>query len=1267
MLRGILSITGWMLVTYANAAIGVTALRTEYLVRPLNVEKEHPRLSWVITSDENDVRQTAYRIIAATSEEKLNVGKPDLWDSGTVTGNESIFVPYNGKELKTNQHCYWRVKVTTNRGESPWSETAEWAKGPSGESSWRGYWIGWDAPFEWDDESVHSRLSARYLRKTFEAKETAIARATLHISGLGMYELFINGDRVGSQVLSPAPADYRKKVIYNTFDVTEQLQQGTNAIGVILGNGRYYTMRQNYKPHKITNFGYPTLRLNLVIEYTDGTTQRINSDESWRLNADGPIRSNNEYDGEDYDARKDLGNWTTADYDDSAWLSAKRTAIPQGSLHGNTSENMEVMKSVAPTSITEYGNRTIIDFGQNMAGRVVIHPHGKNCGDSIVMRYAERLTAGGDSLYTENLRDAMSRDVYVCNGNEKGEPWAATFSYHGFRYVEVTGMTVSADDITAEMIYDKMDDAGTFECSNEVINSIVRNAWWGIASNYKGMPVDCPQRNERQPWLGDRTMGAWGESYLFDNHNLYAKWMEDICQAQREDGCIPDVAPAFWNYYTDNMTWPAALPFICDMIYRQYGDIEPMKKAQGTIRHWIEHMRKEYMDDGIMKRDKYGDWCMPPEEATLIHSNDPERKTDGSLIATAYFYKVCTLMADYSQQPDYYDSLASATKTAFNRTFLTVKHGTSQAKKPHILYPDSIFYGNNTATANILPLAFGMVPDEYVEDVRNNVIQNIITKNNGHVSCGVIGLQWLMRQLTAMGRGDVAFLLATNTTYPSYGYMIEHGATTIWELWNGDTASPKMNSGNHVMLLGDLLYWLYADIAGIAPASPGYKEISMHPDFSIQNLEHAHASYNTPYGTVESQWTKNLEHLSWDITVPCNTTAKAYLPGDSVILLTSGKHHIETDFITMSGPDEVNGNNTCNVKQTAFLYEQANFPECHASTIVETADGDLVAAFFGGTKERNPDCCIYVCRKEKDSDTWTAPELAADGVFRIEQSQHNGEDSIVHTACWNPVLFRIPGTDELLLFYKIGKSVAEWSGWLVRSNDGGRTWSKREPLPDGFLGPIKNKPVYVNGRIISPSSTEGKGGWKIHFELSDDGGKTWRKTAPEDVEQDWLTSDRCEPRDSSKRRNIYAIQPTIIVHDDGHLTAYARTRNAKLAVTHSYDNGETWSKLTLSDVENNNSGIDAVTLSGIPDAAGTTKYVLVYNDFETIDCTPKGARTPLSIATSTDGITWQHALTLEDSPVSQYSYPSMIQGSDGTLHIVYTWRRQRIKYVNVKL
>ncbi len=347
--------------------------------------------------------------------------------------------------------------------------------------------------------------------------------------------------------------------------------------------------------------------------------------------------------------------------------------------------------------------------------------------------------------------------------------------------------------------------------------------------------------------------------------------MDDIREAQRWDGSIPDVAPAYWNYYSDDVTWPSTFFFICDMLYRQYGDLRPIEKNYEAMKLWMEHMKRHYFRDGLLVADKYGDWCMPPEAPEIIHSKDPSRITEGALISTAYFYKLYQLMAGFAQllnkteDASVYLTLAQDMKTAFNR---------------HFYKSDKRYYSNNTVTANLLPLAFNLVPAEVRKGVEENVQKTLLETYGGTMATGVIGGQWLMRELTAMGRGDIAFLLASTTKQPSWGYMLTKDATTIWELWNGDTADPSMNSGNHVMLLGDLLIWCFENLAGISSDTEqvGYKRIIMRPDFSIAGLNFINASYKTPYGLVVSNWKKSEGRLEWTIKVPANSSALVYLP-----------------------------------------------------------------------------------------------------------------------------------------------------------------------------------------------------------------------------------------------------------------------------------------------------------------------------------------------------------------------------------------------------
>ncbi len=1206
--------------------VSVGNLRVENLDNPLGIDTAEPRFSWQIASDKQNVRQTAYQII-------VNDDNGEVWNTDKIDSDQQLWIPYAGKKLQSNTHCTWRVKVWTTAGESEWSNHARFSIGLLDEGKWSGYWIGLERLLPGEERGMHTRMAARYLRKDFQLKDKEIKRATAYVAGIGLHEFYVNGQRMGDGVLQPVPSDYRKTIYYNTYDITKSIEkyplmcEGAGkclCLGIVLGNGRYFPMQQ-HKPYKIHTFGYPKCRINVIVEYTDGTTQRLQTDDKgWKITADGPIRANNEYDGEEYDARKEMLGWSDVGSNTSKWLNAERTDIPQAYLRAQMTPGMKMLQQITPQSLK--GN--IIDIGQNIAGWLKVRVRGQK-GDTIRIVYAEKLNADG-TLYRDNFRNARSTDIYICNGDEgqNGRWWRPTFVYHGFKYAEVIGLkNATKDDFVAEVVADEMLSTGQFECSDTILNKVMKNAWWGILDNYKGMPLDCPQRDERQPWLGDRTIGALGESFLFDNERLYTKWMRDICEAQRTDGCIPDVAPAFWNYYSDDVAWAAALPFSCDMLWRQYGNREAIERCYPYIKKWVQHIIEEYSRDGIIHCGKYADWCVPPEKLDLIHSQDPARKTDVTLISTAYIIRTMQLMEQWGCEADYWRPIREQMARAFNKKFLTVKRGTSP-RPGHVLYPDSVFYGNNTVTANILPLAIGIVPDDCKDDVIKNVVENICVQNKHHVSCGVIGISWLLRGLSDNGFPDVAYRLATSKTYPSWGYMTENGATTIWELWNGDKANPKMNSGNHVMLLGDLLTWCYQYLGGIRSAD-AYKHIILKPAFDIQDCEWTNVSYDSPYGTIKSHWKKTLQHLDWDVTVPSNTTADVCLPNGETKTIGSGSYHFSVD-IPSSHPAIV---------KDEFLYTKAPFPEAHASTIVETKKGDLVVAYFGGTKERNPDVCIWVSRKPKGADVWSAPMMVADGVF--PEGRH---------ACWNPVLYEMPD-GELWLFFKIGPSVSEWTGWLTKSKDGGKTWSKREPLPDGFLGPIKNKPKLINGRLLCPSSTEDNG-WRFHMEIYDLKTKQWKYVPVESTEAIKTDDNQLHPID--------CIQPSILKLKDGRLQVLMRTHNAHIATSYSSDNGNTWTAVTLLDIENNQSGTDAVTLQD-------GRHVLIYNNFETLPLTKKGVRTPCSIALSDDGTHWHHALTLEDSPIDQYSYPAIIQGRDGTLHCVYTWRRQRIAYKQIDL
>ncbi len=1034
MVLGLLYSVPGLFAAGGQGALRPIDLRCEYRTNPLGIDAVAPRLSWKLEALNPAARglgQSAYRILAASSEARLVRNNGDFWDSGKVDQARSIHVAYAGKPLTSGALVWWKVQVWDNDGNpSNWSEPAHWSMGLLASGDWKAKWIGldggegkaqelvgaqwigatstkqgtnyyrrtfenssdnpisdallflvgsgattleinggkartfggvnkpysnditselhpgantlacsvtsagnapaaligaieldhadgtrvmlqtdeqWrvsttDAP-DWNRESFSDTswepakvlgpygmapwgevgwawrtvLPARLLRKEFKPTPQ-VKRATLYASGVGLFEAYLNGEKVSRDVLVPALSEYEKRVFYLTYDVTKLLKPGTNALGVMLGNGRFFAMRHEI-PTYMRTFGYPQMRLQLEMETTDGKIERVCSDETWKVTADGPIRSNNEYDGEIYDARKEMAGWSQSGFSDVGWQQAHVLAGPAGVLSAQPMAPIRVTQTLKPVTVHEVRPGIyVFDLGQNIAGWCRLTVAGPR-GTTITLRHAERLRANG-MIYTDNLRSAEAMDTYILKGGGT-EVYEPRFTYHGFRYVELKGYPGKPTLATLEgrLVHDDLDPASEFSTSNPLLNQIYKAVTWGTADNYRSVPTDCDQRDERQGWLGDRSGGSLGETYMFNVAAFYAKWVQDINDAQDSEGRISDVSPAYWPFYNDNVTWPASFILVADHMHRQYGDARIIEQNYPAMRKWILHMQS-YLKDDLMPRDSYGDWCVPPESPEVINSKDPSRRTDGTLIGTAYFYHLLGLMENFATlvgKPDdarEYSQLSSRLLVAFNKTYY---------------HAESAHYSNASETSSVLPLAFGMVPEGDRQRVADALAAKIEDQGKGHLGTGLLGGQTVMQTLSDTGHTALAYQIASQRTYPGWGYMMDHGATTIWELWNGDTANPAMNSGNHLMLVGDLVTWLYENMAGIRPdaAQPAFKHIFMRPT-PVDDLTSVKASFNSPYGKIASDWNIAGGRFAWDVTVPPNATATVYVPGEDEAAVTEG-------------------------------------------------------------------------------------------------------------------------------------------------------------------------------------------------------------------------------------------------------------------------------------------------------------------------------------------------------------------------------------------
>jgi alpha-L-rhamnosidase len=767
------------------------------------------------------------------------------------------------------------VIVTDAKWRASASGPAGWEKPEFNDSAWSAaavlgsYGMGPWGQVCSDNEYRH--LPARMLRHDFQLAKK-VARATAYVCGLGFFELHLNGRKVGDHVMDPGLTRYDRCVLYLCFDVTEQLRKGTNAVGIILGNARFFAPRIRV-PVPFAQFGYPKLLFQMEVEYADGSRACLVSDEQWRLTDRGPIRANNEYDGEEYDARLEQAGWDRPGFDAAAWQPAQRVAPPGGRLAAQMMEPTRITEVLHPLSIANpRPGMYLVDFGQNLYGAVRLKVVGPR-GTAVRIRTAYSKKADG-TLKMEDNRSARSTDVYVLKGQEQ-EVWQPRFRGQGTRHAEISGFPGVPKPENCEFLvmHTDMEQVGHFACSNRLLNNIYANVVRSMRMQNRSVPME-PDRDERMPWLGHPAKTSESEAYVFGVAPFYRNFLAETRNHQRPDGLLSD-AGCYWSFYTGDIIWPSVITIVPHWYHQFYSDRRILEENYDAMRRWMECQSHNLLPDHTMKATPYGDWV----DAYNASYRVPESgATSLPLMATAYFYRNCRIVEQVAgllgnaEDQHRFQDRAEKTAAGFRRRFFC-----SQSNK----------YESKTQCSYVLPLAFGLVPEDRRAAVVANLVDDILALHHGHLTVGLIGMQWYMQALTDMGRPDVAFAVATQTTRPSWGYMLSKGATSIWERWDQDTRDPGMNGESQMILAGNLGAWFYQTLGGINydSARPGFKHMILRPR-PLGDLAWVTASHKCLYGTIRSAWRIENGIFHWKITVPPNTTATIYVPTSEAVSVT---------------------------------------------------------------------------------------------------------------------------------------------------------------------------------------------------------------------------------------------------------------------------------------------------------------------------------------------------------------------------------------------
>lgn len=856
-----------------HANTGVYDLRTEYKVNPIGIDTKKPGLSWKITSTVNEQYQTAYQILVATSPQNLSSGRADLWDSKKVESSQSIHIPYDGKPLESKQQCWWKIRIWDKNGKaSKWSEPAVFETGMLSPGDWQAEWIKTEIEF-----SEYSYPSP-YLRKEFNISKK-IKSARLYCTALGLYELHINGRKVGDQVFTPGYTSYEKRLQYQVYDVTNMLIAGTNATGVILGNGWYRVFNPNNR--SMQDIQDLEVLAQLEITFTDGSKQIIGTNGSWKSSTAAILKSEI-FNGEIYDARLYPEGWNNPGFDDSKWKGVIVTKSTKDNLVGSISEPIRKIEEVKPVKVIKTpAGETVLDMGQNMVGWCRLKVNAP-AGTVITLRHAEILDQQGN-FYTTNLRGAKQELVYTCKGGAT-EVFEPHFTFQGFRYVAVSGYPseVTTDLITGIVIHSDLDITGSFSCNNELINQLQHNILWGQKGNFLDVPTDCPQRNERIGWTGDIQVFAPTACFNMNSAAFLTKWLRDLAADQHEDGQVPHVIPDDFGRASAT-GWSDAALIVPWNIYLNYGNPVILEEQYESMKGWVDFMANDTENSVLwipQSTDRqYGDWL----SFATTRSDYPGAYTSTDLLANAYFYHSTGLLTrsaaitGKTEDARKYSELQQKIKEAFGKEFITPNGRLS----------------SDTQTAYVVALSFGLIPNHLEKAAAQRLADDV--NKFGHITTGFLGTGNICHVLTKYGHFEEAYKLLYRKEYPSWLYPVTKDATTIWERWDGikpdgSFQTPSMNSFNHYAYgaIGD---WLYKVVAGINPDTndPGYKSIVLKP-CPYGEMNNVKAWHESPYGKIVSEWTIENGIMKWTVTIPVNSKATLFVPSKGSTLSENGNN-----------------------------------------------------------------------------------------------------------------------------------------------------------------------------------------------------------------------------------------------------------------------------------------------------------------------------------------------------------------------------------------